>query len=165
MYPPLDTGRKEVRLLFLHGGEGKDIVSTHLSTGFLDAPAELKYEALSYVWGAGDLKVIEVNGQPFQVTVSLESALSHLRYTDKVCILWIDALCINQRDLTERNHQVAFMASIYEQALQVIAWLGKEEGGNDLAMHAVEELGKDISLHWLSKNPHGLANVSFLREC
>ena len=31
-------------------------------------------------------------------------------------LLWIDAICINQEDKSERNHQVAQMGRIYAQA-------------------------------------------------
>lgn len=37
---------------------------------------------------------------------------------------WIDAICINQADTEEKNHQVALMRYIYEEASQVYAWLG-----------------------------------------
>jgi Heterokaryon incompatibility protein (HET) len=39
---------------------------------------------------------------------------------------WADALCINQNDVGERNHQVQLMRSIYVSAESVIAWLGPE---------------------------------------
>jgi hypothetical protein len=39
-------------------------------------------------------------------------------------IFWIDALCIDQCSILERNHQVAQMCSIYTKAQEVIAWLG-----------------------------------------
>lgn len=38
---------------------------------------------------------------------------------------WIDALCINQQDMDERNHQLLLMGDIYARANFVIAWLGK----------------------------------------
>lgn len=40
--------------------------------------------------------------------------------------LWIDALCINQANLPERNRQVKQMGSIYCNAQYVIAWLGQD---------------------------------------
>jgi hypothetical protein len=40
-------------------------------------------------------------------------------------MLWIDALCINQRDVQERSHQVQHMAKIYGSAKQVLIWLGE----------------------------------------
>lgn len=38
--------------------------------------------------------------------------------------IWIDALCINQADDTERGHQVEMMGSVYKQAKPVLIWLG-----------------------------------------
>lgn len=39
--------------------------------------------------------------------------------------LWIDAICLNQGDVQERNHQVKHMSSIYRSAATVLVWLGK----------------------------------------
>ncbi|KAF2035397.1 hypothetical protein EK21DRAFT_84468 [Setomelanomma holmii] len=44
---------------------------------------------------------------------------------------WIDALCINQSDDTERAKQVQFMGHIYQGASQVVVWLGAS--GRDVA--------------------------------
>ena len=38
--------------------------------------------------------------------------------------LWIDALCINQRDIPERNRQVSQMRDIYATASCLFIWLG-----------------------------------------
>lgn len=42
-------------------------------------------------------------------------------------LLWVDALCINQEDGDERASQVKMMGRIYERALNVKIWLGKED--------------------------------------
>jgi Heterokaryon incompatibility protein (HET) len=44
---------------------------------------------------------------------------------DRQLPLWIDAICVNQQDSNERDAQVRRMKSIYEQAEQVIIWLGR----------------------------------------
>lgn len=41
--------------------------------------------------------------------------------------LWIDAICINQADLDERNGQVRIMPEIYSKASCVIVWLGHDK--------------------------------------
>jgi hypothetical protein len=40
--------------------------------------------------------------------------------------LWVDALCIDQRNLKERASQVILMRDIYSSAKRVIVWLGKD---------------------------------------
>ncbi|PMD13834.1 HET-domain-containing protein [Hyaloscypha hepaticicola] len=93
------------------------------------------YEALSYVWGdANDRKMIVLNGVVFQVTRNLYSALRHLRYTDRSRTLWIDAICIDQGNVLERNHQVESMGNIYENCKRVILWLGDADHETDLAV-------------------------------
>ncbi|KAE9373732.1 hypothetical protein N431DRAFT_438910 [Stipitochalara longipes BDJ] len=41
--------------------------------------------------------------------------------------LWIDAICINQRDMDEKSTQVSMMGRIYSQTQKVIIWLGPED--------------------------------------
>lgn len=54
----------------------------------------------------------------------LEMAAQH--FPDQV--FWIDALCINQFDDDEKSVQVQRMGSIYENATDVLIWLGRHEG-------------------------------------
>jgi hypothetical protein len=37
---------------------------------------------------------------------------------------WIDQLCIQQSDSSERNHQVMMMGEIYQKSKEVLVWLG-----------------------------------------
>jgi hypothetical protein len=49
--------------------------------------------------------------------------------------MWVDAVCIDQYDTQERNHQVKQMRNIYEHATNVLVWLGppfQGPGGNSL---------------------------------
>ncbi|CCD52555.1 hypothetical protein ACHAPC_003355 [Botrytis cinerea] len=86
------------------------------------------YEALSYVWGdPHNTLPISVNEKQFQVTVNLHDALLRLRDHSFERILWVDAICIDQYNHEERNHQVQIMAKIYSSAHRVIVWLGEEK--------------------------------------
>ncbi|KAE9367276.1 HET-domain-containing protein, partial [Stipitochalara longipes BDJ] len=83
------------------------------------------YEALSYTWGKPeDVKEIELNGYPVKIRENLWSALVNLRDAREERVLWVDAICINQPDVDERNRQVQLMAHIYSRAKEVIVWLG-----------------------------------------
>lgn len=64
-------------------------------------------------------------------------------------LFWIDALCINQADLAERNAQVAAMGRIYAFGRQTIVWLDQHSRpGVDDAAFEVSQLftsyAKDI---------------------
>ncbi|KAI1772040.1 hypothetical protein F4818DRAFT_427424 [Hypoxylon cercidicola] len=58
-------------------------------------------------------KPITVDGEEFQVTVNLESALRVLRLSRRRPlrhrVLWVDAICIKQDDILEKNVQVPQM--------------------------------------------------------
>lgn len=84
------------------------------------------YQALSYTWGhATANQLIELNGTPFRIRDNLWDFLHHAREEGLTGYLWIDALCINQSQVSERNHQVGMMEDIYSQAECVIVWLGR----------------------------------------
>jgi hypothetical protein len=88
----------------------------------------LVYEALSYTWGdPNDKQEIRLQNSPFPVTKNLHAALVHLRLSYSPRTLWIDAICINQADIEERNRQVKHMREIYTRAMRVIVWLGEEK--------------------------------------
>ena len=40
--------------------------------------------------------------------------------------MWIDAICINQKNVSERTQQVGIMKEIYKKAMHIVIWLGKE---------------------------------------
>jgi hypothetical protein len=102
-----------------------------------------KYEALSYEWGTNtsDYKV-SCNGQELQVRANLAAALKHLRLADKSRWVWIDAICIDQGNVTERNQQVSIMRDIYAHAHKVLIWLGDELGHTRQAFEFIKTLAK-----------------------
>jgi hypothetical protein len=93
------------------------------------------YIAASYEWGEIEPEVdFVVDGRPFLVWHNLWLLLSEVKnrinrgaMSRKVRI-WIDAICIDQRDQEERNQQVSVMGQIYKSATWVLAWLGLPEG-------------------------------------
>ena len=96
------------------------------------------YEALSYVWGSPDKpNSITIDQAELPITISLFSALKHLRDRHFERVMWIDAICINQNNLEERAEQVQLMAKIYGRANRVIVWLGEAADDSDEALHQV----------------------------
>jgi hypothetical protein len=63
----------------------------------------------------------------------------------------VDALCIDQQDINERNYQVTQMGRIYALAKMVLVWLGKYgDGSTSLAIDAIlqeAELLPPVSCH------------------
>ncbi|EJT68995.1 hypothetical protein GGTG_13392 [Gaeumannomyces tritici R3-111a-1] len=139
LYSSLSKNPHEIRVLEIIDTTGEKL-ECQMHTVVLGA--NLKFSALSYVWGdptdPHNQVVIIVNGRDKVVTRSLESALRHAgnawkrefpRRPLSSFRLWADAVCINQDDSLERNHQAGLMASIYSQADVVLAWLGLDPNG------------------------------------
>ena len=113
----------DFRLLTLQPGSFDDPIHCQLKQVSLNAGHA--YEALSYVWGnASDTSPMSLDGTPYHITKNLECALRYLRHKEFPRVLWVDAVCINQRDIQERSAQVSRMKHIYEQATQVVIWPG-----------------------------------------
>ncbi|KAF2420977.1 hypothetical protein EJ08DRAFT_527595 [Tothia fuscella] len=90
---------------------------------------------LSYTWGSGSTPCdIVTNGIEIEVITHVYLALQNLRLQKEDRLLWIDALCINQRDEEEKSHQVQQMGSIYARAERVIIFLGQSTYETDYFM-------------------------------
>jgi hypothetical protein len=86
-----------------------------------------KYTCLSYEWGTGEGgDWIEINRKLHYVRQNLLDFLQVARKNHHSSPLWIDALCIDQDNYTERSHQVQQMGSIYSHAQEVLVWLGND---------------------------------------
>jgi hypothetical protein len=75
------------------------------------------YEALSYVWGSEEKpQSIIIDDQILNITQNLYAALLRLRDPSCSRVFWIDAICIDQTEGKEKEHQIPFMAEIYAKA-------------------------------------------------
>jgi hypothetical protein len=127
----LDPG--QFRLLRLFKGD-QEPVQCELFESKL-ASSE-RYAAVSYTWGNEYTPCdIEINGIKIAVTENVYLALRDVRLQGRDRFLWIDALCINQRNEKEKSSQVQQMSSIYSNAERVIIWLGEATYKTDYFMH------------------------------
>ncbi|PMD34552.1 hypothetical protein L207DRAFT_516723 [Hyaloscypha variabilis F] len=99
------------------------------------------YRALSYTWawpvemnnaGASPNEIevsasIICNNGVLRITDNLFSALCYLTSLGKLGWIWIDAICINQADGTEKSDLICQMDTIYSHAAEVIGWLGSAQ--------------------------------------
>jgi hypothetical protein len=90
---------------------------------FSNAPP---YEALSYTRGSpGQKRPVYCDGKILHVTTNCEAAMRQLRLKEESRMLWVDAICIDQDCIEERNHQVGIIGGIYRSAKCVLIWLGE----------------------------------------
>tara|TARA_R110002003_G_scaffold1184_16_gene22712 strand:- start:20010 stop:20570 length:561 start_codon:yes stop_codon:yes gene_type:complete len=128
--------------------DGNTTIACTLSSFDLDkAPP---YIALSYTWGTADDKqkiALSPGNSTLLVTKTCHSALGRLRKCyckpdSTVRHFWIDAICIDQSNVQERNTQVAMMADIYRTASRVVIDVGEMEdsSGAEDALYALVNL-------------------------
>jgi len=132
----LDHSLPSIRLLKISpilSAEGL-IQCSMLHTTIEHAP----YRCLSYAWGQPEPKqLVLIDGKQFYVQPNLFEFLKVTRAdTERTAYTyWVDAICIDQNNTAERNHQVMQMGRIYSGAETVIAWLGLASAETVLAYH------------------------------
>jgi hypothetical protein len=135
-YVPLQSvrGTRAIRLK-----PSKDVASTlqcSLQEISLDNPTS--FVALSYVWGSPKgTKPLICEGKTIMITPNGEDAFRYIRQAENEVTIWVDAVCIDQSSVLEKNQQVPMMHEIYGKAEKVIIWLGK---GDDKIEHLFRKL-------------------------
>ncbi|KAL8668607.1 MAG: hypothetical protein Q9168_006769 [Polycauliona sp. 1 TL-2023] len=143
-----DRAQRSLRLLTLVPGIPGSRIVCQLDKSTL-CQCRGEYEALSYVWGEATLThMIFINGHHVSVTQNLVQCLHQIRHVSKPRRLWIDALCINQKDIQERNDQVKLMGAIYKNASRVLVFLGIE------AEHSADAMSLLIPIGRLAQEDH-----------
>ena len=107
-------------------------------------PPDQEYIAISYTWGNSALvNTITYSGLKVLVTQNCYDALRTLRTIRETSLIWIDALCINQNNIPERNLQVGGMSEIFCLAKLVIGHPGREylpQSVDDTSYHPEEDI-------------------------
>lgn len=118
-------GHSWIRLLVLHPGSGD--LKCSLLPRTIEA-AFLQYEAVSYAWGPQhNPEKLDCDGRVLWIGSNLAAALHAIRNSHEDRVLWVDAVCIDQRDLDERSSQVAMMGTIFSGAKEVLIWVGEDD--------------------------------------
>ncbi|CAG9978008.1 unnamed protein product [Clonostachys byssicola] len=155
LYSPVDTANGEIRLLTLHPATDKEasIVCDLERVRLRDNP---QFEAISYTWGAEHPSVqIILNDSTFYVRENAAAALRRLRRRKGSRRVWIDAICINQEEVPERDRQITVMQHIFGQASQVIIWLGEPTEQGILGIRYLQGKLINASLRQLWLEVHG----------
>ncbi|KAF2828269.1 hypothetical protein CC86DRAFT_348367, partial [Ophiobolus disseminans] len=135
----LDTGQDSIRVLEVLCDTNEGLIQCNLRHTYVK---DAVYACFSYTWEPSNpVHEIEMNGCSYEVGENLYQFLKAFRTTEhrhtymdreatdnvfiqSPCLLWIDAICINQLDANEKNHQVQQMVAIYQRSTKVLVWLG-----------------------------------------
>ena len=150
---PFNSPSEMIRLLEIQPARLRtDPIVATVTEFLLDQAPE--FNALSYFWGPPqfDAEII-VNGAALAVTSNLAGSLRRYRQQSnkRRGLLWVDAVCINQKDKLELNSQLLLMRRIYQQAQEVYIDLGEV----DLEWYLGFDLLHKLSFiyDWVKNNP------------
>jgi hypothetical protein len=79
--------------------------------------------------GENKPRSVIINDQRLAITQNLYSAPLHLQDHSCPRVIWADAICINQGNNREKEHQIPLMPEVYAKAGCVLVWLGEAENG------------------------------------
>jgi hypothetical protein len=166
-FPPYDRWKPwQIRILSLQkncrgpqiSGNLKTINLTgHVRTQDHSAHGEAReappYHALSYT--AGDLRKkvrFQCDGRIFFIGFNLWQALLRLADLDLPCPVWVEAICIKQRNRREKTRQIQRIAKAYRRAQRVWIWLGEAHHCTLRAIIEMQRLVKALSSNNTSRS-------------
>ncbi|KAI9787650.1 MAG: hypothetical protein M1839_000181 [Geoglossum umbratile] len=146
-YERLSNPRRSIRLLNLFSSSPENPqIECELVVKDLDQNnmIDTEYEALSWCWGtAKQTSFINIrkDGRLYikDVSPDLVAALKTLRHPRQDRYLWIDEVCVNQKNYPEKNHQVEMMSVIYGEAESVCIWLGEGDKSSWMAFKFIRD--------------------------
>lgn len=130
---------------------------------------------------------ISCDGRIILGTRNLRSALRHLRMRSQLnkhiqghgggegnlellnkfgCAehFWIDALCIDQEDIGEKQQQIPLMGQIYQSAQLCLVWLGEADARSDSGIAWMMKIAQDQSLRNLSRSEALESKLKFMQR-
>ncbi|KXT07058.1 hypothetical protein AC579_5870 [Pseudocercospora musae] len=141
---PLHNATQQIRLLHIPPACEEDQLNYTLSVWSLHQHPD--FRAISYMWGSEtDLVTILVNRTLQRVTQNSSYALWQARHHYPGTYVWMDAICINQRDKGEKNAQVAIMGDIYESATSVMACIGLADTHSEKVFRFAPEISRLVA--------------------
>lgn len=146
---PLARADFSTRLIKLHPARAysADIVVDLVLLSEEPQAGETDFEAVSWCWGRDEWNCAvrirdDAGDKCFKVSRNLDVALRRLRLVDNYRVLWIDAICIDQRSSVEKSRQVPMMAGIYGMAKRVCVWLGD---GDETTRKAIDFMHGELA--------------------
>ena len=135
----------DIRLVLINPGSDDDEISCTLTHHSIkNKPL---YQALSYTWDNNvRTHSVKISKDILPVTANLHSALKCFRSSVRQRALWVDAICINQNDIEERERQIGIMGLIYSYATEVLIWLGDEPDNVEEAFKLIAKFENELDM-------------------
>lgn len=70
------------------------------------------------------------------------------RNQSSILLVWLDAVCVNRRDVREQKEQNRMMSTAYRNAKAVVGWLGPKDDKSDLAVNVIRTCDRALPHHF-----------------
>ncbi|KAL2064195.1 hypothetical protein VTL71DRAFT_4689 [Oculimacula yallundae] len=141
-YQPLFS--RQFRLLFI--GEGISSEELRIIHASLDTAPP--YTSVSYSWEDQQRdQDLRIEGCDLKVTTNLRNGLPHLMKNAKTRYLWIDTICIDQKNDKEKADQIPQMREIYKRCQECLVWLGEGTAETEIAFDAIPRMSQQVKIH------------------
>lgn len=167
---PLPHPDKQIRVLDLdpvHSESPPTAQALHGRLRLLSELSDHEYTALSYVWAQEDpgtserenRLIIHCNDHLHEARLGPNcwSALWHLCKINSPLNLtiWVDSICIDQKNDEEKEQQISLMRGIYRSAQTTYFWLGEATKDTNEAMNF-------LSRERITMSARGAGNIFFI---
>lgn len=144
-HEPLPDATNHMRLLEVFDRDYSDTIRVRCGITTWPVDSMPWHSAISYVWGDSKPdKTILINDKTFQVGTSCELVLKQIHAYEKSRYYWIDAICIDQKNLDEKSKQLAMMGNIYKKADHVLACLGRHADDSRFLFQNFEQFSRTV---------------------
>ncbi|KAL6690602.1 heterokaryon incompatibility domain-containing protein [Trichoderma pleuroticola] len=179
----LRDASKQIRLFDLVSANEQEPAQGRIRRATIgDAPP---FVAVSHVWGdrSRDRSVRLESGcgiKYSQISKNLEAFFTRLKGLDATVLpqlwlkgsglpLWVDMICINQMDVSEKALQIPLMRDIYSQANSVIIWINEKDRRIGQAFHYLRHFIRNKTIEaadiWTLFDPDGWEALKYLLDC
>jgi hypothetical protein len=137
-YPRLNSPAEQIRLVEIQESD----VSTEIVTIAIkvwDLNVVPPYRCVSYTWGKHVFEDIIIDKQRCRVRRNCYYALWQIREQHFPGPIWIDSLCIDQENLSEKAVQIQLMATIYTHASLLFACVGAHADLTEVLIETVQQ--------------------------
>ena len=146
---------KHIRLLKILPSSTDTELHCSIEQVLFDENWTITFTALSYVWGEQRHgKLLTLDGSPFHIGHNLWDFLCHIRRWNydgdhSAKCFWVDAVCIDQNNIAERDAQIRIMGRIFGSADLVLVWLGFLDSQSE-KFQALFSRRKYVAADWTS---------------
>ncbi|KAI7240802.1 hypothetical protein KC330_g1057 [Hortaea werneckii] len=162
-YSPLPHPETDIRLLSFIA-QDSDTSTLELNIEDFALQNAPPYAAMSYTWGDPPAQeTLLIHDRTFTVRWNCRYMLGQLQKHRPYGYFWVDAICINQDDVAEKNCQVQMMGEIYENAECVFACLGEHADDRSLLFEQLGDLEAAMRAHGVAQEKIDFARGRSLR--